>query len=84
MRFNSAFKGLAQNYYGMKMEGSVRLDPLFLLEQSHTEKLKNIPSDAAILHAIPLQEFQFSFENLQVFYGFSFVYKMERSISFFS
>jgi hypothetical protein len=30
---------LTQNYYGMKMEGSVPLDPLFMLGQSHTEKL---------------------------------------------
>jgi hypothetical protein len=55
-----------------------------MLEQSQTEKLKNIPFDTAILYAVPLQEFQFSFENPHVADGFSFAYKMERSVSFFS
>ena len=62
----------------------MRSDLLLMLGQSQTEKLKNILFDTAILYAVPLQEFQFSFENLQVSYGFSFVYKMESSVSFFS
>jgi len=40
---------LAQNYYGTKMEEPMRSDPLFMLGQSQTEKLKNIPFNTAIL-----------------------------------
>jgi hypothetical protein len=57
----------------MNTEEPMRSDSLLMFGQSQIEKLKDIPFDTAILYTFPWQEFQFSFENLQVADGFSFV-----------